>query len=233
MPGPGRLFMDHIRKAFDAVATQYDAQREFVIPQMRDYYGAAVWAAESGKPSPRILDIGAGTGLLSALLLEKYPTATITLLDISEKMLAVARERFHDRDNVRFFIGDYAQTDLGGPYDLVCSALSIHHLEQEEKRRLFGRIQKILVPDGLFVNADQAEGETPYFSGRYREYWNAFLKNGPLAHAEHEEILRRRDTLDKNEKLSDQLAWLKEAGFSDVDVVYRNRTFIVTVARKN
>ena len=233
MPGPGRLFMDHIRKAFDAVASQYDAQREFVIPQMREYYGAAVWAAESGKPSPRILDIGAGTGLLSALLLEKYPTATITLLDISEKMLAVARERFHDRDNVRFFVGDYAQTDLGGPYDLVCSALSIHHLEQEEKRRLFGRIRKILVPDGIFVNADQAEGETPYFSSRYREYWNAFLKNGPLTQEEHAAILKRRDMLDKNEKLSDQLAWLREAGFSDVDVVYRNRTFIVTVARKN
>jgi tRNA (cmo5U34)-methyltransferase len=37
--------------------------------------------------------------------------------------------------------------------------------------------------------------------------------------------------LDENEKLSDQLAWLREAGFSDVDVVYRNRTFVVTVAR--
>ena len=224
--------MDHIKKAFDAVATEYDAQREFVIPQMREYYGAAVWAAESPNPSPRILDVGAGTGLLSALLLEKYPAATITLLDISEKMLAVARERFCGRDNVRFFVGDYAQADLGGPYDLVCSALSIHHLERDEKRRLFGRIHEILVPGGLFVNADQAGGETPYFTGRYLEYWNTFLKNGPLTSEEHAEILRRRDTLDKNEKLSDQLAWFRESGFSDVDVVYRNRTFIVTVGRK-
>jgi len=224
--------MDHIKKAFDAVATEYDAQREFVIPEMREYYGAAVWAAESQRPSPRILDVGAGTGLLSALLLEKYPSATLTLLDISEKMLAVARERFRGRDNVRFLTGDYSQADLGGPYDLVCSALSIHHLERDEKRRLFGRIHSVLVPGGLFVNADQAEGETPYFTGRYLEYWNTFLKNGPLANGEHEEILRRRDTLDKNEKLSGQLAWLKETGFSDVDVVYRNRTFVVTVARR-
>jgi len=224
--------MDHIKKAFDAVATEYDAQREFVIPEMRQYYGAAVWAAESQRPSPRILDVGAGTGLLSALLLEKYPSATLTLLDISEKMLAVARERFRGRDNVRFLNGDYSQANLGGPYDLVCSALSIHHLERDEKRRLFGRIHSVLVPGGLFVNADQAEGETPYFTGRYLEYWNTFLKNGPLANGEHEEILRRRDTLDKNEKLSGQLAWLNEAGFSDVDVVYRNRTFVVTVARR-
>lgn len=86
--------MEHIRKAFDAVAAGYDAQREYVIPDLRQFYGAAVWAAESLSASPAILDVGAGTGLLSALLLLKYPAGTITLLDISEKMLAVARERF-------------------------------------------------------------------------------------------------------------------------------------------
>ncbi|MHB8053615.1 MAG: class I SAM-dependent methyltransferase, partial [Methanoregula sp.] len=147
--------MEHIRKAFDAVATEYDAQREYVIPEMRQFYSALVWAAESPPASPVILDIGAGTGLLSRLLLEKYPGATITLLDISEKMLAVARERFSGCNNVVFRAGDYSRVDLGGPYDLVCSALSIHHLEPEDKRRLFGRIFSVLAPGGVFANADQ------------------------------------------------------------------------------
>ncbi|MGA9087377.1 MAG: class I SAM-dependent methyltransferase [Methanoregula sp.] len=224
--------MEHIRKAFDAVAAEYDAQREHVIPDMRNYYSAAVWAAESPSHTPAILDIGAGTGLLTALLLEKYPAANVTLLDIAEKMLAVARERFYGRENVCFRAGDYAQVDLGGPYDLACSALSIHHLDPGDKRRLFGRVYRALVPGGIFVNADQTEGETPYFTERYREYWNDFLKSGPLTSEERTEILTRRDTLDRNEKLSVQLQWLHEAGFTDVDVVYRNRTFIVTVARK-
>jgi len=224
--------MEYIKKAFDAVATEYDAQREHVIPDMRNYYGAAVWAAECRLPAPAILDMGAGTGLLSALLLEKFPAADITLLDLSEKMLAVAQERFSGKTNVRFRTGDYAQTDLGGPYDLICSALSIHHLEPGDKRRLFMKIYRALSPGGIFVNADQAEGETPYFSERYLAYWNDFLAHGPLSANEHAEVLRRRTMLDKNEKLSVQLAWLREAGFSDVDVVYRNRTFIVTVARK-
>jgi tRNA (cmo5U34)-methyltransferase len=224
--------MDHIRKAFDAVATEYDAQREYVIPEMRQFYGALAWAAESPSASPAILDVGAGTGLLSRLLLEKYPGATITLLDISEKMLAVARERFSGCNNVVFRAGDYSRVDLGGPYDLVCSALSIHHLEPEDKRRLFHRIYSVLAPGGVFANADQAAGETPYFTGKYREYWDEFLANGPLTGTESAEIRRRRDTLDKNEKLSVQMAWLHEAGFSEVDVVYKNRNFIVTVARK-
>ena len=224
--------MDTVKEAFDAVAKEYDAQREFVIPQMREYYGAAVWAAESQNPNPRILDIGAGTGLLSAMLLKKYPGAPVTLLDISEKMLGIARERFAEDANVSFKTGDYSTVDLGGPYDLVCSALSIHHLDNEAKRRLFVRIASVISPGGLFVNADQSEGETAYFSQRYRGYWDNFVQSGPLSTTEWEEVRKRRDTLDKNAKLSDQIAWLKSAGFSDVDVVYRDRTFIVTVARK-
>jgi tRNA (cmo5U34)-methyltransferase len=147
-------------------------------------------------------------------------------------MLGVARQRFTGRDNVAFLSGDYCHTELCGPYDLVCSALSIHHLATEDKHRLFGRIFSALKPDGIFVNADQADGETPYFRQRYLDYWNEFLKNGPLNDGEHTAILKRRSDLDRNEKLSVQLAWLHECGFSDVDVVYKNRTFIVTVARK-
>lgn len=224
--------MEHIRQAFNRFATEYDAQREFVIPQMREYYAAAVWAMETGAREPAILDIGAGTGLLSAFLLSKFPDARLNLMDISENMLDQARKRFASRPETRYVVCDYSRSGLGGPYDIVCSALSIHHLAPEDKRELFHRIHAALNAGGIFVNADQALGETPYFTQRYLAYWNEFLRSGPLNDAQHAEILKRRDTLDRNEKLSDQLAWLHNAGFSDVDVVYRNRTFIVTVARK-
>ena len=166
-------------------------------------------------------------------MLQKFPDAALTLVDIAENMLDLARERFKCRENVRYIVCDYSRAGLGGPYDIVCSALSIHHLGPEEKRRLFHRIHAALKPGGIFINADQADGETPYFRQRYLDYWNGFLRDGPLSDGEHAEILKRRNTLDKNEKLSVQLGWLREAGFADADVVYKNRTFIVTVARKN
>lgn len=224
--------MENVRDAFDSFAREYDTQRVHVIPELRGFYGAAAWAAESPSHSPAILDVGAGTGLMSAFLLEKYPGGAFVLVDFSERMLDRARQRFAGRRNVSFVVGDYRTADLGGPYDIIVSALSIHHLSSHEKPRLFARIFAALVPGGIFVNADQADGETPYFTRRYRQYWNDFLGSGPLSDREHAEIANRRETLDRNETVSRQLRWLRSAGFADVDAVYRNRGFVVTVARR-
>ncbi len=224
--------MEHIRTAFNATASRYDAQRQWVIPEFDAFYGAAIRAADWPGSSPAILDIGAGTGLLSALLLQRYPDASLTLLDISDQMLKVAHERFSGNPGVRFITGDYSSGDLGGPYDLVCSALSIHHLSHEDKQQLCRRIYDALNPGGVFVNADQAAGETPVLDREYMRYWDAFIRNGPLGTDEQAEILTRRALLDRSAKLSVQLQWLNDCGFIGVDVVYRNRTFVVITGRK-
>ncbi len=223
--------MDHVRDAFNRFATDYDRHREHIIPEMRQFYAAAVWAMETSSPQPEVLDLGAGTGLISMFLLEKYPKSRLTLVDIASEMLDRARQRFADRPGTRFIVSDYRHADLGGPYDIVCSALSIHHLETEDKRQLFHRVHAALRPGGMFVNADQADGETAYFRKRHLDYWHHHITRGPMSQEQHAEI-QKRMKLDRNEKLSDQLAWLREAGFRDVDVVYRNRTFVVTVGRK-
>lgn len=224
--------MENVREAFDAIAELYDGQRKYVIPRMEELYEAAVWAAAWPGSSPAILDIGAGTGLLSALLLEKYPEATITLIDISEKMLEVARKRFAGNPHVQFVAGDYSRERLPGTYDLVCSALSIHHLDHEDKKRLFFRIFHVLNPGGIFVNADQADAQSGWLRRMNTEYWDAFVARSPGSRKELAAAMVRRDTLDKNAPLLDQIAWLTDAGFSGVDIVYKNRVFCVFVGKK-
>ena len=224
--------MHRVKETFNAIASRYDEQREWIIPDLGRFYGSAVWAASLPKKRPAILDIGAGTGLLSELLCEAYPDATITLMDISEKMIEVARKRFAGREGVRFVAADYRHGDLGGPFDAICSALSIHHLEKEEKRDLYQKIFSALKPGGIFVNADQVEGESEWLHRRYLEYWNDFVLQGPLDPEEIQAMFERRKTLDRMEKLSLQLEWLKVIGFTGVDVVYKNRSFAVFTGRK-
>ncbi len=171
--------MDEVKESFDAISSGYDEQRKWIIPDIQGFYRAAVRAAAVTEKSPAILDIGAGTGLFSMLLRETYPGATITLLDISEKMLGIAKQRFAGREDVHFIAADYRHEEPGGPFDAVCSALSIHHLETAEKRDLYGKIFNALKPGGVFVNADQVEGETPGLQKRNLACWMILSSRDP------------------------------------------------------
>jgi tRNA (cmo5U34)-methyltransferase len=224
--------MDEVRRAFDAGAARYDAQRRLVIPDFDDFYGAALWAAVWMGSSPNILDIGAGTGLFSAMVLKRYPKSTITLLDISDNMLDVARHRFRGRSNVRFHVGDYSQENLEGRYDIVVSALSIHHLSHTDKKDLYQRIFDALNRGGVFVNAEQVRGESAWTHRRNLEYWDTYIGQGSLSEEEAEQVRLRRDHFDHMEKLSEQVRWLEEIGYRDADIVYKNRSFAVFSGRK-
>jgi tRNA (cmo5U34)-methyltransferase len=222
---------DGLKESFDAIASQYDEHRRWIIPDFTGFYAAAVKAAASPAEAPSILDIGAGTGLLSGMLLKAYPGAAITLMDISEKMLEVARRRFAGREGIQFIVADYRDAGLGGPYDLVTSALSIHHLAREEKRELYRHVFSSLRDGGIFVNADEAAGESGEIHAENIAAWDAFLLEGPLGEKEARAIMDRRERLDRMEKLTVQLEWLREIGFEGVKATYRNGCFVVFTGR--
>ena len=148
---------------FDEAAEDYDRARRQLVPPLDDFYGTAVESIPYERDDAiRVLDLGAGTGLLSAFVARAFPHARVTLVDASPEMLGVARRRFADEtERFEFRIVDYAREPLPGEYEAVVSALSIHHLDGTEKRKLFRKIYEVLCGGGAFVNADQVLGSTP------------------------------------------------------------------------
>jgi len=221
-----------IKKVFDNISLDYDKQRKKLIPCFEDFYKISVSMAVSSSENPSVLDIGAGTGLFSSFLLEKYPNASFTLIDISEKMLEVAKTRFRDLENIKFIADDYTKYDFGDErYDVIISALSIHHLEDEQKRELYKKCYSILNFNGIFINAEQVLGETSYLDSFYKKEWKSSIERSDLP---KEEVIAgyERMKLDKEATMNHQLSWLKEAGFSDVDCVYKYYNFAVFFGRK-
>jgi SAM-dependent methyltransferase len=131
-----------VAAAFDAVAGEYDAARRRLVPCFAAFYGTARELVAEWGPAPgaRVLDLGAGTGLLAAMIRASHPDCVLTLVDVAPAMLDEARHRLGEQGGTAFLVADYATACLGGPYDLVVSALSIHHLPDCDKQRLFGRI---------------------------------------------------------------------------------------------
>ncbi len=223
--------MSEIQRKFDDISKKYDEQRKRFVPCFDDFYGVSVSVASVDKENPDILDIGAGTGLLSGFLMEKYPKASLTLIDLSKKMLDIATDRFISNSNVNYIIGDYSKYDFVEKYDLVVSALSIHHLEDEEKKEFYKKSYSLLKQSGIFINADLVSGETPFIENLNKTTWKQYIENSGLP---DEEILAgyERTKLDKESKLDQQIDWLKEIGFCDVSCVYKFYNFAVMFGRK-
>lgn len=102
----------------------------------------------------------------------------------------------------------------------------VKRLEHDQKRALFRRCFAALDPGGAFVNADQVAGATPALTQQLHDRWRHQAHQAGVTEAELAEA-ERRMSADRLAPLEDQLAWLREAGFQDVDCWYRDGMFAV------
>jgi SAM-dependent methyltransferase len=165
----------------------------------------------------RFLDLGTGDGRMLALVRADHPDAQAIGLDSSEPMLARASERFAGDRMV-----ELRQHDLSlplpqlGPLDAVVSGLAIHHLDDARKRALFGEINALMAPGGVFANLDLVRSASAQLHERFRR-----------------EIGRAQDDpTDCLADLSEQIDWLRECGFREVDCHFKWLELALMIAVK-
>jgi tRNA (cmo5U34)-methyltransferase len=222
--------MSNAPATFDAHAAGYEAPRRRLIPPFDAFYGTAVDALSLlGRPPRRVLDLGAGTGMLAARVAARYPAAELVLTDGAPAMLEQARETLGDR--ARIVVADLAGPLPEGEFDAVVSALAIHHLSDDDKRALFTRVRSVLPPMGVFVNAEQVAGPYPCFDRYYREWHEASARAAGSDDAEWAGA-EERMAHDRCSDVGSQLTWLREAGFDAADCLFKDHRFAVLVGRR-
>lgn len=220
---------DKLVDAFNKASEDYDKYRKQAIPNMDIYYNTVVKLTQNYE-NPKILDLGAGTGILTELLYEKHPNSDFTLIDLSTDMLNIARNKFKKHD-FKYIEANYLTHDFQDKYDVIVSSLSIHHLTDDEKRMLYKRIYDTLKPNGIFINADQVRGATDYTEEIYKKQDATHLQKQDIPE-EEKEILRNRRKLDKPAKLLDTIKWYDEIGYKNVDVYYKYYRYFVIAGEK-
>jgi tRNA (cmo5U34)-methyltransferase len=165
----------------------------------------------------RFLDLGTGDGRLLALIRGRRPGARGVGVDVSQPMLARAAERFAESAAVELVAHDLDRCmAVSGPFDAVVSGLAIHHLNDERKRALFGEIHTLLAPGGVFANLDLVASTTLRQHERFRRAIGRV----------------QDDPTDQLAGLCEQLGWLRDAGFQEVDCHFKWLELALIVARR-
>lgn len=221
-----------IKRQFNLIAEAYDRNRRRFIPCFDDFYqGTTDFIAANIREPKRILDLGAGTGLLTCYWHQRYPNAAYVLVDVADEMLKIAHKRFGAARNISYEVRNYQSSLPEGPFDVVVSALSIHHLEDRDKAQLFARIREQLSPGGVFINYDQFCAAQPEMDRWFTTYWEGQLMRSGLTE-EDIALWRERQKLDRECSVEQEETMLRECGFQTVQCVYSCQKFSVLAAIK-
>jgi tRNA (cmo5U34)-methyltransferase len=209
----------------------------FFVPERQNQIEIIVSLLPRIEFSNQVVELCCGEGLLAEAILLRHPEIQVIGYDGSQEMLSQATKRltrFGARFQPRLFdLADRSWRALEEPLLAVVTSLAVHHLTEPEKVELFSDVFKMLVPGGVFIIADMVEpnhplsrqlaassydavvreqsielaGDTRAYDFFKREGWNIFHYLDP-------------DDIDKPSPLYDQLKWLEQVGFRDINVFW-------------
>ena len=103
-----------------------------------------------------LLDAGCGTGLMALRIAAQHPGCTVQGIDLSPKMIAVARQDAEEQGlAVDFRVGSIVEMPYpDGAFDMVLTNIMYHHLDLAEKQQSVVEIARVLKPGGRYVSAE-------------------------------------------------------------------------------
>ena len=189
------------RSSRTASTDDWDATRYHRVSDPQFEWGRTVIARLAPRPGERILDLGCGTGRLTAEIAALVPGGRVIGLDRSEAMLAVARRAVPAMTSeaqpatMGHVRGDGAALPFASAVDAVFSAATLHWIADHDA--LFRSVFAALVPGGRFVaqcgggsnlerlysRAAAMMGSPPYapFFERWRDPWHFAFPEGTRA----------------------------------------------------
>jgi tRNA (cmo5U34)-methyltransferase len=185
-------------------------------------------AAAVNPNATAVLDVGCGAGNYTLKLLGRLPGLNVTLIDLSEPMLARAEERITAAGarSVERLQGDVRDLELGEErFDVILAAAVLHHLRTDEEwRSVFTALYRSLKPGGSLWISDLVSHGSPAVQAEMWRLYGEYLvslkgedyRDHVYAYVEFEDTPRT---------VLFQLDLLSEVGFREVDVLHKHGCF--------
>ena len=218
-----------VKRHLDVDAESYDVQIRRLIPHYDEMIATGVELLAALAPvDGRVLDLGGGTGALSAAVLDGLPGVRVTILDVDADMLGEARPRLaRFTDRVSFQEGSFL--DPLPPADAVVASLALHHVHDlRTKTALYRSIHDTLSPGGVLLNLDAAVTEDERLNGLVFDRMAARMGDHGITDPEARHHFAAWAKEDRYFPLDAELSALREAGFDEVECFWRREMCAIT-----
>jgi len=228
-------------------AEKYEQRADLVLPKRQEMLSLIVQLIPFERDKPlQVLDLGAGTGVPAQRVLQDFPKANVICVDKSAEMMEIGCAKLAEYgDRVRFVQADLEDSawnnDLPHEFDAIVSALAFNLLMDKAKQRLFAQCYKMLKPHGYLVFSDRLRAADEAVDRFYLDQWMDFIVHQTREvlgkEVTLETVTARQRSLDeaagvKSATLEGILAWLKQAGFAQVECYWKYFQWAVFGASK-
>ena len=222
-----------VKEHFEMKYYDYDELIKKLIPKYTEMHSLVVQLVDFPEDKKLfILDLGVGTGQTALSLLQKFSNANLDGIDISPKMIEQAKIRLKNfLDKITFSEQDIKNLKITKSHDACVAVLSIHHLNENQKPKLFRKIFDNLNEDGIFIIGDIIKFDSEKVTREKEEEWRNFLiKN--LGEKEGQYWFENYQEEDLPSSVSNQLKWLKQVGFKEAKCIWEYMNYAVFFGRK-
>lgn len=220
-------------KHFHFQVAEYDRIIRTLIPQYKAMHAMIVrWCSHvlparrstSGVGGPAkltIVDLGGGTGSLTAAVAEQFPNADIEAWDIDANMMEVGRHRLAKYGG-RVRMVERSFDEPLPECDAVVACIALHHIKDlDKKTRVYSNIFQALRSPGIFANGDATMSPDPHTQEATYRLWTEFMMSNGMTEEEARRHFANWRDEDRYFSLQEEFEALKAAGFARPECFWR------------
>lgn len=228
-------------------AATWEARMEAFFPRRRECIAAMLEVMAELLPAGpwRLLDLGAGTGSLTGVLLDRFPDVTVVALDLDPVLMTIGRGTVGDGGGrvtwrqIDLRDEEWVEQVSAGPwvtFDAIVSLATLHHFSARERAIIYGDLANLVRPGGLVLNAEGLAAGPPgsrlarqFDAARRRGsppadgWWEAIAADPAFAAAvaERERLRDRMRGAGRHSSAEAHCRAMLRAGFAEATVAWR------------
>ncbi len=231
-----KIFTKPIEKQFEfdeEVASVFDDMLNRSIPFYQENLNLQIDILKNFlKPNDKIVDLGSSTGTFLINLAKKTKNLNLIGIDSSSAMIKRAKQKAKAFGvNIKFIEADFLEYDFSNSKAII-SNYTIQFIRPLKREKLIKKIYDSLTKNGIFLMSEKLISENKKLNKIMIDIYYDYKKK--MGYSEFE-IAQKREALENvliPYSMNENIEMLKNAGFSEVEVIFRWNNFATFIAFK-